>query len=387
MRRAPAAAAALATALLIALPTTASATVGGPRLEEPGKVVSLQAGATPLPKVKAKAFLVADLDSGAVLASKNAHLQLPPASTLKTLTSLAVLRDVPLTATVKATRKDARQDGSRVGLIPGKTYTVEDLMYALLLPSANDAANALARANGGRKATVAEMNAIAAELQALDTRAVNPSGLDAPGQVSSAYDLALIGRAALANPNFQTFVQTKKHAFPAWKGKKLRKKTVYEIYTTNRLLLDNYKGTLGVKTGYTTEAKNTFIGAAKRKGRSLLVVVMQPVGHTATVAEALLDWGFANADKVTPIGTLNVQGTATATTAAAGPASAPASPPPPPATTILTAAGMQPFGPDEIRAPWWSWALILGISAASIVLAWRTRVRRRRAERLSYSLR
>lgn len=385
MRRAPAATAALAVALLLALPTTASATVGGPQLDQPGRVVSPQAGAEPLPGVKAKAFIVADLETGAVLASKNAHLRLPPASTLKTLTSLAVLRDVPLDATVKATRKDARQDGSRVGLIPGKTYTVEQLMYALLLPSANDAANALARANGGRKATVAEMNAIAAELQARDTRAVNPSGLDAPGQLSSAYDLALIGRAAMANEQFRSFVKTKKYAFPAWKGKKLRKKTVYEIYTTNRLLLDGYKGTLGVKTGYTTEARNTFIGAAERKGRSLIVVVLQPVGHTATAAEALLDWGFANADRVNPVGTLDV--TAAPAAAAAGAVPSATTSPPPPAATILTAAGMQPFGPDEIRAPWWSWALIIGLAAAAIGLAWRTRVRRRRAERLSYSLR
>ena len=386
MRRAPAAAA-LATALLIALPTTASAGVGGPRLDEPGKVVSLQAGAQPLPGVKARAFVVADLETGAILAATNAHLPLPPASTLKTLTSLAVLRDVPLDTTVTATAKDARQDGSRVGLIPGKTYTVEQLFYALLLPSANDAANALARANGGRKATVAEMNAIAAELQALDTHAVNPSGLDAPGQVSSAYDLALIGRAAMANEQFRSFVQTKKYAFPAWKGKKLRKKTVYEIYTTNRLLLDDYRGTLGVKTGYTTEAKNTFIGAAKRKGRSLIVVIMQPVGHTATAAEALLDWGFANADRVTPVGTLAVGGAAASTAAGAVPSATPTETPPPPATTILASAGMQPFGPDEIHAPWWSWALIVGIAGASIALAWRTRLRRRRAERLSYSLR
>lgn len=379
---------ALATALLLALPASASASVGGPRLDEPGKVVALQPGATPLPKVKAKAFLVADLGTGEILAAKNAHLPLPPASTLKTLTSLAVLRDVPLTATVKANRRDARQDGSRVGLIPGKTYSVEDLMYALLLPSANDAANALARANGGRRATVAEMNAIAKELQALDTRAVNPSGLDAPGQVSSAYDLALIARAAMANPEFRSFVKTKKHAFPAWKGKKLRKKTVYEIYTTNRMLLDGYKGALGVKTGYTTEARNTFIGAAKRKGRELLVVVLQPVGHTATASEALLDWGFANAGKVTPVGTLAVQGATAATAATAATGVAPsASPTPPPATTILASAGMQPFGPDEIRAPWWSWALIIGIVLASIALALRTRMRRRRAERLSYSLR
>lgn len=380
---------ALATALLLALPASASASVGGPRLDEPGRVVALQPGATPLPKVKAKAFLIADLGTGEILAAKNAHLPLPPASTLKTLTSLAVLRDVPLTATVKANRRDARQEGSRVGLIPGKTYSVEDLMYALLLPSANDAANALARANGGRKATVAEMNAIAQELQALDTRAVNPSGLDAPGQVSSAYDLALIARAAMAIPQFRDFVKTRKHAFPAWKGKKLRKKTVYEIYTTNRMLLDDYKGALGVKTGFTTQARNTFIGAAKRKGRELLVVVLQPVGHTATASEALLDWGFANAGKVTPVGTLAVQGAAASTAAAAGAVgpSASASPPPPPATTILASAGMQPFGPDQIRAPWWSWALIIVIVSGSIGLALRSRMRRRRAERLSYSLR
>jgi serine-type D-Ala-D-Ala carboxypeptidase (penicillin-binding protein 5/6) len=386
MRRAPKALAALATAILIALPQAASASVGGPQLDLNGRQVNLGPSASPLPKIKAKSFLLADLDTGQILAAKGAHRQLPPASTLKTLTALAVLRDVPLTKTVKATYKDARQAGSRVGLIPGKQYSVEQLLYALLLPSANDAASALARANGGLRATVAEMNAIAAELQALDTRAMNPSGLDAPGQLSSSYDLALIARAALANDTFRDFVQMKRQTFPTWKGKKQRKQALMEIYTTNRLLLQDYPGALGVKTGFTSKAGNTFIGAAKRKKRTLIVVVMKPVGQTSVAAATLLDWGFENLDKVTPIGTLDVTASGSPVAAEAGVAAA-SEPEPAPAATILTAAGMQPFGPNQVDAPWWSWALILSITTAFFALMIRSSVRRRRADRMSYSLR
>lgn len=379
--------AALATALLVALPLPASATVGGAQLDAPGRQVNLGQAATPLPVVKAKSFLVADLTTGQILASKGAHRQLPPASTLKTLTSLAVLNDVPLDKIVQATFRDARQEGSRVGLIPGKPYSVDDLMYALLLPSANDAANALARANGGRQATVAEMNAIAKELNALDTVAKNPSGLDAPGQVSSAYDLALIARRAMTNEAFREFVSTERHNFPTWKGKKLRKKFEMQLTTTNRLLLEGYRGAMGVKTGFTSKAGNTFIGAATRKKHTLLVVIMRPVGHTAVAAATLLDWGFANIGNVTPVGTLEVSGAATKTATGATSLGVAVSPTPPPANTILTAAGMPPFAPDEIRAPWWSWVLIIGITVTSIALFVRSSVRRRRSDRLSYSLR
>lgn len=373
----------LGAGLLGSTPPAVAATQGGEQLALPGRQANVLPGGEPVPYIRAKAWVLADADTGEILAAKNAHLALPPASTQKMLTALAVLADVPLDRTVRATKRDARQEGSRVGLIPGKEYRVEDLLYALLLPSANDAALALARANGGRRATVTEMNAIARSLEAFTTVARNPSGLDAPGQVSSAYDLAVIARAGLANPQFREFVSTVRHDFPTWRGKKLRKPTTMEISTTNRMLLRDWRGAIGVKTGFTTQAGRTFVGAAERKGRTLIVTLMRSRESTELAAERLLGWGFANRDLLQPVGTLPGQlsaPTATAVTVAE-------SPEPQPAETLLAQAGITPFGPDQVSSPWWSWALIVALVAGSLGLWWRSRIRRRRADRLSYSLR
>lgn len=386
MRRTPTAflATLLAGSLAAGLAAAPAAAEPGDRLSLPGPQAAPSAAAEPLPKVRARAYLLVDLGTGEILAAKNARLPLPPASTLKTLTSIAVLRDVPLDATVRARPRDARQDGSRVGLIPGREYRVGDLLYALLLPSANDAASALARANGGRRATVAEMNAIARELGAVGTRAVNPSGLDAPGQVSTAYDLALIARAALAIPEFARIVATESHPFPTWKGKRLRKPATIELVTTNRLLREGYRGAMGVKTGFTTQAGNTFIGGATRKGRTLVAVILRSRGQTADAAAALLDWGFANRRDLGPVGML---GTAPAATAGAPDAMPSAEASPPEGGTLLAQAGITPLGPDEVVAPAWSWALLAVVVAGGAALLARARIVRRRRERLGYSAR
>jgi serine-type D-Ala-D-Ala carboxypeptidase (penicillin-binding protein 5/6) len=278
--------------------------VGGKQLTGKGKIVNLGPGADPLPDVYAKTWLVANMDTGDIYAAKGPHVLRAPASTIKTLTALAVMPELDATAKVRAKKKAANIYGSRVGLKRGKAYSVTDLYYAMLLPSANDAAIALAQANGGVATTVKQMNDIAASLGALDTVAKNTSGLDAPGQVSSAYDLAVIGREAMKLDTFAEIVTTKKYAFPYKKGTR-------DIYNTNRLVTQNYKGALGVKTGFTTNAGRTFIGAAERKGTRLIVVGMGIKELSATAAEKLLGWAFANKDSVTPIGTLNASVTTT----------------------------------------------------------------------------
>lgn len=286
--------------LLVATPVAAApgdTPVGGEQLTGAGKIVNLGPDAEPLPDVWAKTWLVANAETGEIYAAKGPHIQRAPASTLKTLTALTLMPQLDPTTEVRAKNKAVSTYGSKVGLVRGKTYTIEDLYYALLLPSANDAAIALAQANGGVKKTVAEMNRVARSVGAADTVAKNTNGLDSPGQVSSAYDLALIGREAMKLDNFRTIVQTKKYAFPY-------KKRTREIYNNNRLLTGGYKGALGVKTGFTTNAGRTFIGAAERKGVTLIVVAMGIKEASATASAKLLDWAFANKDAVTPIGTL-----------------------------------------------------------------------------------
>ena len=282
--------------------------VGGEQLTGKGKIVNLGQDSDPLPDVFAKTWVVANADTGEILAAKGPHILRSPASTLKTLTALTLMPQMDPGTLIKAKKRAVNTYGSKVGLVRGREYTANDLFYALLLPSANDAAMALAQGAGSIKSTLAQMNELADSLGALDTVAKNPSGLDAPGQVSSAYDLATIGRTALTLPYLREVVATKKHEF----SNKKKSKT---IYTQNRMLLGNFRGTIGLKTGYTTKAGRTFIGAAERKGTTYVVSLMGIKEASASAAEKLLGWAFANADTVTPIGVLGQNTTAAASSA------------------------------------------------------------------------
>jgi D-alanyl-D-alanine carboxypeptidase (penicillin-binding protein 5/6) len=170
----------------------------------------------------------------------------------------------------------------------------------------------LSSMNGGVPKTVKDMQDHADELQALDTHVISPDGYDAPGQVSSAYDLTLFARSGLQKKDFREYCATATAKFPGAEGKDKKRETT-DIQNTNRLLtgdfgLSPYKGIAGVKNGNTTNAGATFTGVAQRGDQVLLVTVMNP-GPTESQAvykEAarLLDWGFAASGKVTPVGEL-----------------------------------------------------------------------------------
>lgn len=258
--------------------------------------------ASPLPKIPAWTFMVADADSGAVLAGSNWHWTMPPASTLKTLTALTLLPRLDPASQYLVQQMDADAEGSRVGIKAGSHYSVLDLFHGMLMPSGNDAASALANAYGGLPRTVAAMNDEAARLGAKDTHAVNASGLDEPDQMTSAYDLALIMRASLKVPELQAMYQLHDVPFPA--PEPTNHKVVraqIKIWTENRLILNRYPGALAGKTGFTSQAGRTFVSAVERDGRTLIVVLMRTAKSTERVAQALYDWGFANIDKVKPI--------------------------------------------------------------------------------------
>jgi D-alanyl-D-alanine carboxypeptidase (penicillin-binding protein 5/6) len=292
----------------MATPAAAASTViGGERLARGGVQVS---GATGLPKkLTARSWLVADCDSGEVLASFNAHQRLAPASTLKMLFADTVLKKFDRTEryTVKdADLADVPAGSSLVGIKAGITYTVEQLWQGVFLRSGNDAVHVLAHMNGGIPKTVAEMQARADDLQALDTHVVSPDGFDHPGQLSSAYDLTLFARHGLKDADFRGYCGTRTADFPAG-GKK-----TFQIQNTDRLLtgawgLKTYDGLIGVKNGYTSHAGNTFTGAATRGGRTLLVTVMHPAEGSNAVYEqtaALLDWGFSHGRSAQAVGAL-----------------------------------------------------------------------------------
>ena len=193
-----------------------------------------------------------------------------------------------------------------MGLVENATYTARELFLCLMMQSGNDCASALAMANGGLELTVAQMNEEAQRLQAYDTVAVNPSGLPAEGQVSSAYDLALFAREGLARPDFFEYVNTRViEDFPGYMPEEPGDpRPTMPIATQNPLFIQGYEGAIGVKTGWTTEAGRTFVGAAERGGTSLVVTLLNIDGEIYPSASALLDWGFANIDAVTPVGYL-----------------------------------------------------------------------------------
>ena len=270
--------------------------VGGDRLAGRGTVVGVPA--PPLPRTSAAGVLVADLESGEVLAAKDPHGRYAPASTLKALTAVTLIPRLDPDEEVRPALEDVNVDGSKVGVVTAMAYPVRELLTAMMVVSGNDAAGALATAVGGTPRAAELMNAEAVRLQAFDTRAVNPSGLDAKGQTSSAYDLALIARAGMAMPAFRDYVAVQTSSISAPKEKRI------EIYNHNRLLRE-YDGAIGIKNGYTTAARASFIGAATRDGRTLVVTLLRADPLVWREAAALLDWGFAaTAAGAAPVGQL-----------------------------------------------------------------------------------
>ncbi len=281
--------------------------VGGPRMGDIGLVMDLPEGVPAPPAFPAGCYLIADLDTRDVILAKCPHTQGLPASTIKALTALALVDRLAPTDAVAAVEEDAAQDGTKVGMKPGSSYTVEQLFQAMLMASGNDAAWALARFHGVPQ-TVDAMNETAAWLGAHDTVARNPSGLDAQGQVTSVYDLALIGRAVLANPRLAQYVTTPRVVFPDARVPGGGKRGSYEITNHNRLL-PNYPGTIGVKNGYTVKARATYIGAARRGDQAYIITYLNnPAGGWRPTA-AMLDWAFANGKRARPVGTLVDPGT------------------------------------------------------------------------------
>jgi len=266
---------------------------------------------TPLPVIDAASWVIADADSGVILAARDPQRALPPASTLKTLTALTVIPRLKFDSTYHATLQDVNAVGSRAGLVSGATYTVNDLLHAMLMPSGNDAASAVANANGGWNKTISEMNAEAQRLHLSATVAKNPSGLDAAGQLSSAQDLATIFRIAITDPAYRKLLSVQTYKLPAEPAAPGKKRGTFEIATENRLLTNGYPGIIGGKTGFTTNAGRTFVAAAKQGNRTLVISLMRIGGATAQTATQLLNWGFTNASRLGPVGQLPVPSPAT----------------------------------------------------------------------------
>lgn len=237
------------------------------------------------PRIDAVAAALADRASGEVLWAQNAETALPPASTTKLMTALLALEtlspDQVVTVPVGALVGNAS-----MGLDAGERVRVETLLYGALLPSGNDAAMTLALAAAGDEtAFVREMNARAAAWGLNQTHFLNPHGLDAPGHLASALDLAALGRRALDNPLLAGVVGTQQITVEG-----------YFLTNTNELL-GAYPGAYGVKTGTTDEAGQVLIAAAARPGGDAVSVVMRSPDRYAESAR-LLDFYFEHWQRV-----------------------------------------------------------------------------------------
>jgi D-alanyl-D-alanine carboxypeptidase (penicillin-binding protein 5/6) len=350
-------------------------TVGGAALATSGLVVP--PGSPRPPAVTATSWLVADLDTGAVLGGCGPHEVGTPASVQKLLLVATVLARLDPQQVVTVTRKDLEFEpgSSAVGLLVGGRYRVETLWLGLLLNSGNDAANVLARVGGGDAGlpgTMREMNQQAHRLGAFQTRAVTPSGLDAPGQVTSAYDLALIARACFAQDAFRRYVATDRTQVPAQPPADVKG---FQIQNQNQFLY-RYPGALGGKTGFTTLARHTFVGAAQRNGRRLVVTLLgaeaRPLRGWQQGA-ALLDWGFA-LPRDASVGRLVAPGEVTPTHSAP--------------SGRAGFGGSSVASADDPAQPWWAgdWivaavAVALAATAMTPVISIRRRRRTRRGGR------
>ncbi|MHB8172586.1 MAG: D-alanyl-D-alanine carboxypeptidase family protein [Thermincolia bacterium] len=241
------------------------------------------------PPIGAKSAILMDVTTGKVLYEKNPRERRPMASTTKITTAIVTLEKATLAEEVYVSETAAVTGEAAIWLETGERLTVEQLVYAVMLYSANDAAVALAEHVGGtEKDFIRMMNEKAREIGVKDTNYVNPHGLYDPQHYSTAYDLAVLARYGMEKvPMFKEVVSTWREQIP-WAGHPWDR----VLYNRNKLL-KQYQGADGVKTGYIREAGRCLVGSATRNGQQLVAVVLDSPDMFGEVA-ALLDYGFAN---------------------------------------------------------------------------------------------
>jgi serine-type D-Ala-D-Ala carboxypeptidase (penicillin-binding protein 5/6) len=258
-----------------------------------GKITALVLACTTTPlfgqtlNVVAQSAAVVDSYSGDFLFAKNENAKQYPASSTKILTALIVIESGDLDHLVTVDLTDTKVEPSSLGLKPGEQYTRRQLLFGLLLKSANDVAMALARDNAGSVSAFAEkMNLRAAQLGATSSHFVNPHGLHDPNHYTTAHDLVLIGRAAMQQPLFREIVSTVYYTWRAPSGQ------IDQLRNHNRLLR-HFAGCNGLKTGYTRIAQQVLVSSALRGGHEVISVVL----HTDKPgiwddSKALLSYGL-----------------------------------------------------------------------------------------------
>lgn len=253
---------------------------------------ALTAAVTPDAPVYAGSAVLMEAESGRVLFEQHAHTRMPMASTTKIMTALVVLERCELQSTVCVDERAVGTEGSSVYLYPGERLTCEQLLYALMLSSANDAAAALAYETAGSiEAFAALMNQKAEELGLQNTHFANPHGLDAQGHYTTAYDLARLTAYALENEDFLRIVSTQKKVIP------LKEQQGARVLRNHNKLLASLDGCIGVKTGFTKKSGRCLVSAAERDGVRLVCVTLDCPDDWRTHTD-LLENGFAAYERV-----------------------------------------------------------------------------------------
>lgn len=244
--------------------------------------------AAAIPEIAGEAAVLIDGRNGQFLYEKNTSQRVYPASTTKILTAVIALENGKLDDMVTIPAEACNVEGSAIGLLEGEKISLEELLYAMMLNSGNDTAVAIAIHVAGSVEEFANlMNKKAANLGMVNTHFNNPNGLPDPNHYSTAHDMALISYYAMQNPEFRKIVATKTRTIH-------RDDPAAQTYLENHnRLLWNYEGAIGLKTGYTSEARQCLISAANRGGRELVAVVMKSEGNNIwTDSEKILDYGF-----------------------------------------------------------------------------------------------
>jgi D-alanyl-D-alanine carboxypeptidase (penicillin-binding protein 5/6) len=240
-----------------------------------------------------------DAATGRILYQKEPDLRLPPASTTKVATAILALESGrSLSQTLTVSKEATRVPASKLYLRPGQSVTIEELLYGIMLASANDASIVLAEGIGGSVERFTElMTKKAHQIGATNTHFTNPHGLTAADHYSTARDLAMIFRYAMKNPRFREIVQTKFSSVSttAMVRKKLVPRRI-SVRNHNRLLW-GYEGALGGKTGYTFAAQKCFVGAVQRNGATLIIAILGARDQWGDT-KRLLEYGFDHYDSL-----------------------------------------------------------------------------------------
>lgn len=250
------------------------------------------------PNINSDAAIVMEASTGAILYQKNIHKTYYPASITKILTTLLALENSSLGEVVTHSKKaifDVDLDSSRIGIDVGEELTMEQSLYGIMLESANEVSYAVAEhISGSMESFVELMNEKAKSLGAVDSNFANPHGLPDPNHYTSAYDMALISRAALQNETFRKITQTRTYTIPPTN---IQEETRY-LANHHKFIknTNSYEGAIGGKTGYTTKAKYTLATFAERNGMTLICIIMRNDSLQGQYEDTanLLNYGFDN---------------------------------------------------------------------------------------------